>query len=257
VFFFPLYDDNPSRGRPWVMWSVLALCILVFVWQFAQPPIEGRKAVMAFGVIPKLLFGNADLSPDIRVIPAWASLITSMFLHGGFLHLGGNMLYLWIFGDNVEGSMGHGRFLVFYLLCGIAAGLSQAVMAPNSPVPLIGASGGIAGILGAYLMLHPRANVRVFVWLFIFFRRINVPAWLVLGGWLVLQFLSLGRPGEGGVAYVAHIGGFLAGMILVVVFKRREVALFDRPHSRAFEVTRVAGPWDRPQNGRRKRGPWG
>jgi membrane associated rhomboid family serine protease len=239
------------------MWSVLALCILVFVWQFAQPPIEGRKAVMAFGVIPKLLFGNADLSPDIRVIPAWASLITSMFLHGGFLHLGGNMLYLWIFGDNVEGSMGHGRFLVFYLLCGIAAGLSQAVMAPNSPVPLIGASGGIAGILGAYLMLHPRANVRVFVWLFIFFRRINVPAWLVLGGWLVLQFLSLGQPGEGGVAYVAHIGGFLAGMILVVVFKRREVALFDRPHSRAFEVTRVAGPWDRPQNGRRKRGPWG
>ncbi len=257
MFFFPLYDDNPTSGRPWVTWSILGLCVLVYLWQFGQPPIEDRKAILAFGVIPKLLFGTAELGPNLKVIPAWASLITSMFLHGGLLHLGGNMLYLWILGDNVESSMGHGRFLVFYLLCGIAAGLAQALTAPHSAVPMIGASGAIAGILGAYLLLHPKANVRVFVWLFIFFRRINVPAWLVLGGWLLLQFLSLGRPGEGGVAYVAHIGGFIAGMALVALFKRRDVPLFDRPHSRAFEVTRVRGPWDKARGDNRRRGPWG
>ena len=174
------------------------------------------------------------------------------------MHLAGNMLYLWIFADNVEDSIGRGKFILFYIICGIAAALTQAAVDIHSPVPMIGASGAIAGILGAYLLLHPRANIRCLVGFFIFFRTVNVPAFFVLGGWLALQFLSLGQV-DSGVAYLAHIGGFLAGMALIPFFKKPHIKLFDAPHSRAFEVTPVTRAGHIPQINRqnsRPKGPW-
>jgi len=154
------------------------------------------------------------------------------------MHLGGNMLYLWIFSDNVEDSIGRGRFIIFYLLCGVCAAFAQALTDPSSPVPMVGASGAIAGVLGAYLLLHPRANIRCIVGILVFFRVMNVPAFLVLGGWIILQFTNLGQVGSN-VAYVAHIGGFVAGMALIPFFKRRHVRLFEPAHTKAFEVSRV------------------
>lgn len=238
MFFLPLYDDNPAGRRPLVVWLLMAVCIAVFVWQASLPPSEAQAAVLAFGAIPAVLFGDVSLPPEIALVPAWLSVFTSMFLHGGWLHLAGNMLYLWIFGDNVEDSMGHGRFLVFYLLCGLAAALTQAWVDPASQIPLVGASGGIAGVLGAYLVLHPRANVRVFAWIIFFIRVINVPAFIVLGVWIAGQFLA--APGavgaSGGVAYFAHIGGFVAGMALAPLFKKRGVKLFQKPRSQVFDM---------------------
>ena len=147
------------------------------------------------------------------------------------MHIGSNMLYLWIFGDNVEASMGRIRFVFFYLLCGIAAAMAQAALDPNSTIPMIGASGGIAGILGAYLMLHPKAAIRCFFLILIFFRFINLPAWLVLGVWIGGQFVAMPQAFTGtggGVAYMAHIGGFLAGLVLIPFFKYNHISLFDR-----------------------------
>ena len=157
MFTLPLSDDNPTRRLPIVTWTVIAACIAVFLWQTSLGPRAGQAIVYSLGVIPAVLFGSAQLPPDLRLIPAPISVVTSMFLHGGWMHLLGNMLYLWIFGNNVEDSMGGGRFVVFYLLCGTAASLVQSFMAPGSEIPMIGASGAIGGVLGAYLVLHPRA----------------------------------------------------------------------------------------------------
>ena len=179
-----------------------------------------------------------------------------MFMHGGFMHLAGNMLYLWIFSDNIEDSLGRGKFIVFYALCGIAAALAQALVDVQSLTPMIGASGAIAGILGGYLLLHPRANVRCIVGFFIFFKTINVPAFLVLGLWIGLQFLNLGQTGSG-VAYLAHIGGFAAGMLLIPFFKKPHIPLFGAPQSQSFEIS----PTQRvsthiPSITQRRKGPW-
>lgn len=228
MFFFPLRDDNPTSAQPFVSWAILALCVAVFFVQLTLGTAN-NAVIYALGMIPARIFGGEGE----------LTLISSMFLHGGFMHLAGNMLYLWIFADNVEDSVGHGKFAAFYVLCGIAAALAQALTDTASTIPMIGASGAIAGVLGAYLMLHPRANVRCIIVIFIFFRLINIPAFIVLGGWLVLQFLSLGQI-DSSIAYVAHIGGFIAGAALIVFFKKPEVALFDKPHSRAFEVSGVS-----------------
>ena len=230
MFFIPLFDDNPSRRTPWVAWSVVALCVIVFLWQQSLGPQAERLAFYQYGFVPANASGAAPLPPGLAVIPAWATMITAMFLHGGWMHIGGNMLYLWIFGDNVEDSMGPVRFAVFYVLCGSAAALAQFMIDPSSRVPMVGASGGIAGILGAYLILHPKAAVRTFVLIIIFVRFINLPAWLVLGIWIAGQFVAvpsaLAGTDGGGVAYFAHIGGFIAGMCLVPFFKRSDVPLF-------------------------------
>lgn len=230
MFFIPLFDDNPSRRTPWVAWSALALCVIVFLWQQSLAPQGEALAFYRYGFVPANASGVAPLPPGLAVIPAWATMVTAMFLHGGWMHLGGNMLYLWIFGDNVEDSMGSFRFAVFYVLCGGAAALAQFMIDPASKVPMVGASGGIAGILGAYLILHPRAAVRTFVLILIFIRFINLPAWLVLGVWIAGQFVAvpsaLAKTGGGGVAYFAHIGGFIAGMCLIPFFKRADVPLF-------------------------------
>lgn len=268
MFFLPLYDDNPTRRPPVVTWLLIAICALVFYWQLSLGPREGQLAVYSLGVIPAVLFGAAELPPELYLVPPWASVITSMFMHGGFLHLGGNMLYLWIFGNNVEDSMGRMRFVVFYLLCGAAAALAQSLAAPSSETPMIGASGAIGGVLGAYLVLHPRANVRVFMWIIVFVRLINVPAALVLLVWFAGQVLSgamtpTDAGDGGGVAFWAHVGGFLAGVVLIPFFRRRDVPLLDVPHSRAFEVMPPSSAFRRrgsvPTAGsvRRPPSPWG
>lgn len=259
MFFFPFRDDNPTRARPLISHILLGLCVLLFFWQVSLGAAQ-REAVLAFGMIPARLFGSDAAYGLPTVIPAWMTTISSMFLHGGFMHLAGNMLYLWIFADNVEDSIGRAKFIVFYVLCGIAAALTQAMVDIHSAVPMIGASGAIAGVLGAYLLLHPRANIRCLVGLFIFFRTVNVPAFFVLGGWIALQFMSLGQI-DSNVAYLAHIGGFVAGMALIPFFKKPHVRLFDRPLSRAFEVTPVRRGGHIPQigqsrNTKSKTGPW-
>lgn len=225
----PLKDDNPTELTPVVSYTVLGLCVAAFLWQASLPPAEGRAAVYALGMIPAVLFGQASLPPDVVMVPAAATLITSMFLHGGWMHLIGNMLYLWIFADNVEDAMGHGRFIAFYLLCGLAAAFAQAGLDPSSEVPMVGASGAISGVLGAYLLLHPRAHVLVLIPLGFFSQLVRLPALVVLVLWFGLQLLQQamsGAGGGGGVAFMAHIGGFVAGMALIPLFKRRRVALF-------------------------------
>ena len=240
MFTLPLSDDNPTRRAPIVTWAIIAGCVAVFLWQTSLGPRAGQAIVYALGMIPAVLFGSAQLPPELRLVPAPLSVVTSMFLHGGWMHLLGNMLYLWIFGNNVEDSMGRGRFVVFYLLCGTAAALVQGLAAPGSEIPMIGASGAIGGVLGAYLMLHPRANVRMLFIILFFIRVISVPAAVVLGLWFVMQFISGATTPTaddgGGVAFWAHVGGFLTGAVLVPFFKRREVRLFEGPHTRAFQV---------------------
>jgi len=220
----PLSDENRTRRTPVVSYTLLGAIVLAFLWQLQA----GNAAVYAFGLIPARLVHGALLPPQLEWAPAWATVFTSMFLHGGWMHLGGNLLYLWIFGDNVEDALGRGRFVAFYLICGVGAALVQTVSETTSMIPMIGASGAISGVLGAYLRLFPHARVRVLVPLFIVFYTIRVPAWVVLGLWFLFQLASSAmiQPGQGGVAFFAHIGGFLSGLILVgLLMPRRKARL--------------------------------
>ena len=238
MFFFPYRDDNPHDTVPFVTWALIALCVIVFAWQITLPPAMQENAILSLGMIPAVLFGSATLADELYAVPAWATIVTSMFMHGGFMHIAGNLLYLWIFGDNVEASMGRVRFLVFYVTCGIAAALTQALTDPGSTVPMVGASGAIAGVLGAYLLLCPRANVRVLFIFIIIFRVVTVPAMIVLGVWFAMQLwqgATVATEG-GGVAFWAHVGGFVAGVVLVPFFKRRGVPFFGGARTRPFEV---------------------
>jgi membrane associated rhomboid family serine protease len=225
----PLQDDNPAQTQPVATIAFIAICTLVFLYQASLPERTGEEFVFHYGAIPAVLFGHSHLPPELAGFPAYMSVLTSMFMHGGWMHLIGNMLYLWIFGDNVEDVMGHGRFICFYVTCGVLAAFSHAIIDPASTVPMVGASGAISGVLGAYLMLFPRAQVLVFIPLGFASRMMYVPAGFVLGLWFLMQLLSggmsLGREG-GGVAFFAHVGGFLAGMALIAFFKRRDVTLF-------------------------------
>lgn len=224
----PLRDDNPSTSKPFVTITFIVLCVFVFCWQFSLGADGGQRAMYAFGVIPAVLLGGQQLPSELAVLPPPLTVLTSMFMHGGWMHLIGNMLYLWIFGDNVEDSMGRGRYIVFYLLCGVAAALAQAVPEPSSEIPMVGASGAISGVLGAYVLLHPHARVLVAVPFGFVLHTMRLPAGMVLALWFGLQLLSntMAQAGQGGVAFRAHIGGFVAGMLLVGIFKRRDVRLF-------------------------------
>ena len=221
----PLKDQNPLRRVrfQYVTVAAIAACVAVFLWQLGLDPREARRALLAYGVVPAVLFDYKDLPAAIAVVPAPLTLVTSMFLHGGWMHLLGNMLFLWVLGDNVEDATGHARFVVFYLLAGIAAGLAQSAVAPQSTVPMIGASGAISGVLGAYFILFPHASVLTLVIFGFFWRVVRIPAILVLGFWMVVQILNgLGSFGAGGgVAWFAHIGGFFAGMGLLLLLRPR------------------------------------
>lgn len=224
----PLKDDTPSALKPFVTLSLIVACCGVFLWQRSLDLAAGRRAVAALGAIPAVLLTDARLPADLQWIPRYGSLFTSMFLHGGWLHLLGNMLYLWIYGDNVEDALGHARYLTFYFLCGVAAVVAQALSDPHSAYPLIGASGAISGVLGAYLLLFPRAKVLTLVVLPFFFTTLRLPAMLLLLLWFAVQLMSelAARGGGSSVAFRAHIGGFLAGMVLVPLLKRRGLPLF-------------------------------
>lgn len=221
----PIKDDTPlkSISFQYVTVVLIVACIGVFLWQFSLGD-ERIRANVAYGVMPAVLFGNQEFNPVLFPIPATATLLTYNFLHGGWLHLALNMLFLWVFGNNVEDAMGHLRYIVFYMLCGVLAGLAHAVMDPNSIAPLVGASGAISGVLGAYLVLHPKSRLLV---LFMNIIPLRLPAVVVLASWIGLQFLSLNSGEESNTAWWAHIGGFLAGMILVVPFRRKAIPLFD------------------------------
>ena len=211
----PLRDIIPSRTTPIVTVSLIVVNVLVFLYELTL----GRAVndfTLYFGLVPAAF--------------SWVAVFTSMFLHGGLFHVAGNMLYLWIFGDNVEDRMGHGRFLVFYLLCGTAAALAQTITAPDSVVPMVGASGAIAGVMGAYFVLYPKSRIVTLVPIFFFFQIIEVPAIFFLGIWFLMQFVSgvgsfvatTGGESGGGIAFWAHVAGFVAGISSVIVFRRPE-----------------------------------
>ncbi len=219
----PIGDDREHGAGPaLVTWALLALNVAAFLLEIARPPGALQAFVTAWGVVPREYSVGRDLAPLIPV-PYHLTLLTSMFLHGGWLHLGGNMLYLWIFGDNLEHRMGHLKFLVFYVLCGLAAGIAHIVFNSNSQVPTVGASGAISGVLGGYLVLFPKNRVKVLS----HYGVMAVPAVVVLGMWIVIQVVNsagsiatTSDTGGGGVAYLAHVGGFVAGLVLVKLFAR-------------------------------------
>jgi membrane associated rhomboid family serine protease len=210
----PLRDVIPSRTTPVVTIAVIALNTLVFLYQFSLGSAV-EEFVLYWGLVPAAF--------------SWLTVVTSMFLHGGVLHFAGNMLYLWIFGDNVEDRMGHGRFIAFYLLCGATAALTQTVIDPESVLPMVGASGAIAGVMGAYFVLYPHSRILTLVPILFFVQLIEVPAIFFLGLWFVMQFLSgvgsiataAAQPG-GGIAFWAHVAGFATGIATIGVFRRRE-----------------------------------
>ncbi|WP_176231731.1 rhomboid family intramembrane serine protease [Candidatus Hakubella thermalkaliphila] len=228
----PLRDTTPSRSFPIVNITLIGINILVFIYQLTLAKHALLQLVQAFGVVPQHYLSalrgiSTEFFLDIGSIHLLLPLVSSMFLHGGWLHILGNMLYLWIFGDNVEDSMGHFRYLLFYLLSGTIAGLAHILTNPTSTVPTIGASGAIAGVLGAYFILFPRARVITLVPFGFFLHIIQLPALIFLGFWFVLQFLygafaltAVGRA-AGGIAWWAHIGGFVAGMVLIFLFQKK------------------------------------
>lgn len=225
---FPIGDDNSDRNlTPYVTYGLITVNVLVFLYQLSSPAFT-----YGYSVVPAEITGGVDIDGVVRIggqslrlyagpTPIYLTLLSSMFMHGDWGHIFGNMLYLWIFGDNIEDRLGHLKYLGFYLLCGLIASLTHIYFGPNSVVPSLGASGAIAGVLGAYLVLYPHRSVRVLL-----FRSIvEMPALIVIGFWGLLQFLngfgSLGSAGGGGgVAYMAHVGGFVAGMVLILFFRR-------------------------------------
>ena len=207
---FPLRDTEPSYTKPVVVVCLIVINLLVFLFETSLDPYYRNQFIAYYGMVPDEF--------------TWRSLFTSMFLHGGWMHVLGNMWFLWIFGDNVEDILGHGKFLLFYLACGIAAGLAQVLIDPSSRVPTVGASGAIAGVMGAYIIKFPRSRILTLIPIIIFFTTIEVPAWLMLIYWFGIQFLSgvgsLGattQASQGGTAFFAHIGGFLVGMALIKI----------------------------------------
>ena len=228
--FIPVYDQNPLRSIHFqaVTVSLIAINIAVFILQVTALPVQ---VVLGFALVPADLVGMGAAVPSATpsageiAIPERLTLLSYMFFHGDILHLAGNMLFLWVFGDNVEDALGHFRFLIFYLACGVVGGLTHTLMMPTSELPLIGASGAVAGVIAAYLMLHPRVRIWVLVMRVI---PIRISAAFALGAWIVTQLIMVLLPQVGPVAWWAHIGGLAAGAVLVVFMRRSGVPLFDR-----------------------------
>jgi membrane associated rhomboid family serine protease len=248
--FIPIGDRN---RRSWIRYHYVTLglvsgCVAVFLLQISGGMEGFARSIYGFGMIPSVLFGGRVLPPSLPQAPAWTTPLTYMFLHGGVLHLAGNMLFLWVFGDNVEDSMGHRRFLVFFLVCGTVAALAQALVDPSSDIPMVGASGAVSGVLGAYLVLHPRVQVWVLLFAWIPMR---LPTWLVLGSWICLQiaYSLFGGENTANIAWWAHIAGFAAGAALICRFRMPHVMLWDTSETGTIDVSGVRL--------RGRRGPWG
>jgi membrane associated rhomboid family serine protease len=245
---FPYRDDNPTLATP------AATYLLIIANTFAWFAVQGMgaepnlsRSVCELGLIPGEFLGRLPDGFRVPLGPAsvcvlgeessWITPLSSMFLHGGWFHLIGNMWFLWVFGNNVEDSMGHFRYLAFYILCGLAAAAAQTYVYPSSPIPMVGASGAISGVMGAYIVLYPRVRVHMLVILGFFITRIVVPAYLMLGYWFVIQLLGGSLSGEkGGVAFWAHAGGFVAGAILIYLFRDPELVAKHRVMSRTTDV---------------------
>jgi membrane associated rhomboid family serine protease len=228
--FVPIFDENPLRSirLQYITIGLIALNAAVFVFEVSGLPTE---VVARFAVVPNELlkvnvWGGPVIGPnDVLAMPEACTLLSYMFLHGDIVHLAANMLFLWVFGDNVEDSLGHMKFLLFYLVCGIAAGVAHTVVQPTSNIPLVGASGAVAGVIAAYLILHPRVRVWVLVFRFV---PVRISAALALGAWILTQFVMLLLPDGGLVAWWAHVGGLMAGAPLVFLMRKRGVPVFDR-----------------------------
>jgi membrane associated rhomboid family serine protease len=222
----PLKDDNPTRTTPFVNYGLIIANIAVFIYMLYLGPAVSEKFVLGYSVRPREIFG-AGAHPGLQ---DYTRVLTSMFLHGGLLHLAGNMLFLWIFGDNIEDFLGHGKYLLFYVACGVAAVCAHGLSHPGSGLPMLGASGAISGVLGAYLVLYPKAGVWTFFFFIFFWQVIKVPAVFIIGLWIVVQvangLLYYNKAG-GGVAWFAHVGGFITGIVLILIL---------RGHSRAQRV---------------------
>lgn len=240
VAMIPLKDNNPTHRTPWVTRTLIGLCVCVFIYQLVLSTGAENRLIYQAGAIPSVILGTRNLSPDLATVwPSWTSLFSSLFLHGGFMHLAGNMMFLWVFGDNVEDAMGHWRFIAFYLICGVLATGAHIALDPTSTTPLIGASGAISGVLGAYILLYPKAKVTAILPLGFIFIPFRLAAWIVLGFWFALQIFNVLSSGDSNVAWMAHIGGFVAGMAGIVIFKDRNHRLFTDGH----DV--YVGPWSR------------
>ena len=229
--FVPLHDTNSLRRikRPIVTWFLIALTIsLYFVFQAGPPNSEASLILYRYGAIPSVIMDKSVLRPHVEFLPAEFSLVTYSLLHGSWMHLLGNMLFLWVFGDNVEDAMGHIRFVVFYILCAAAGGFAYVLSSPGSDAPLIGASGAISGVVAAYLMLHPKVKL----WFLVFGPiPVRLRAQWVLGAWVLFQFYNLLGQSGGQVAWIAHIGGLVAGAVLILFFRLPGTPLFDRSPS--------------------------
>ncbi|MBN1562084.1 rhomboid family intramembrane serine protease [candidate division KSB1 bacterium] len=216
----PIRDDNPRRLFPTLTITIIAINVAVFIYQWRLSPDDSMAFLYHFGAVPGKIVQGRQLY----------AIFSSMFLHGGLMHIAGNMLYLWIFGDNIEGICGHGRFILFYLVCGVIAFSSHFIFDPASDIPMVGASGAISGILGAYLVRFPRARVHIIVPLFPvvwLWRRLEWPAFVVLGLWFLLQILNafISSTG-GGVAWFAHVGGFVGGVVLIKLFEKKRYRVY-------------------------------
>ncbi len=225
--FIPLHDANSLKHirLQYVTLALIAINVAVYMVTAFGSETFYEAAILGLGYIPSVVSGVNDLAPELAIVPEQATYLTYAFLHGDIMHLGGNMLFLWVFGDNVEDAFGHVKYLLFYLLCAVAGAAVHGLLAPDSDSPLIGASGAVAGIVAAYVMLHPRVRL----WVLAFGRiPLRIPAWIPLVLWIGLQFALLATMGEDMVSWAAHVGGILAGLLLVLVFRRRGVPLFDR-----------------------------
>jgi membrane associated rhomboid family serine protease len=232
VIPIPLNDENPTRNKPVVTVALIVANTLVWFYELSRGV---QLSVLDYGVIPSWLLahkstgilplGTGAVVRLIQEVPWPMTLVSSMFMHGGWLHLIGNMWFLWIFGDNLEDRMGKVRFTLFYLLCGVAAGITQVLAMPGSTAPMVGASGAIAGVLGGYILLYPNARIRCLWFLFVFITTVRIPAYILLGLWFISQFFT---PSESSVAWMAHVGGFLAGLALVKLFASPEPPPEDR-----------------------------
>ena len=218
----PLKDDNPTSSRPIVTYFLIGLCVVVFLMQLGSQSYKTGQLFYSYGLIPSVLIGHDQLSMDLYAVPAYMTIFSHMFMHGGWMHLIMNMLFMWVFADNIEDNLGSRNFIIFYILCGIGAAMTHVLMDTHSQIPMIGASGAISGVLGAYIINYPKARILVLIPFFFIFI-IKIRALYVLGYWFVLQFINSYTMSsqEGGVAYAAHIGGFVCGMVLILFFNKK------------------------------------